>query len=43
VGNKMVHASLPDFPGEPTLQPQAILGRRMVKKNLQAALQLLIL
>ena len=42
VGNREVHPTLPDLPSEPLLLPQAILDRRMVKKNLQAATQLLV-
>ena len=42
VGNRVVHTTLPALPSEPLLLPQAILERRMVKKNLQAATQLLI-
>jgi hypothetical protein len=42
VGNREVHPTLPALPSEPLLLPQAILDRRMVKKNLQAATQLLV-
>lgn len=42
VGNREVHPTLHALPSEPLLLPQAILDRRMVKRNLQAATQLLV-
>jgi hypothetical protein len=42
VGNREVYPTLPALPSEPLLLPQAILDRRMVKRNLQAATQLLV-
>jgi hypothetical protein len=42
VGNREVLSTLPSLLAEPTLQPQAILERQMVKRNHQAATQMLI-
>ena len=42
VGNREVLTTLPALPSEPLLLLQAILDRRMVKKNLRAATQLLV-
>jgi len=42
VGNREVHTTLSALPSKPLLLPRAILDRRMVKRNLQAATQLLV-
>jgi hypothetical protein len=42
VGNQMAHHSLPDNPREPLLQPQVIMDRRMVKRGVRVATQVLI-
>jgi len=42
VGNREVLSTLPSLPVESPLQPQAILERRMIKRNHQAATQMLV-
>jgi hypothetical protein len=42
VGNKMAHNDLLDGPKEPTLQPQAIQDRRLIKRGQRAATQILV-
>jgi len=42
VGNQVVQRSLPILHQGPSLQPRAILERRMTRRNNQAATQVLI-
>jgi len=42
IGNKIVQSTLPITPSSPTIIPQAVLDRRMVKRGNQATTQVLL-